>query len=254
MVADSFRLRNRQLLVAAKRYTQLTDPVNSRKKNGMTIKLTKQILILFLFLQSSIFGQTQFEYQKESSKKQIEAFKQLQMTTDSLKYIDTYFFEELLNRLNSTNIPILSEVEKGKLNLHLTIGLNSSDTSFLYTYSSWKESWEYYYKNCSPSNEKFNWESNLVYSSCNEIKNLVEIKTINEITITKPTRAKYDVYVCTCPRSPSKSSVTNEYIKKILGQYQLRIDFSNGTIARLYFVAPPRPTDKFRFKYSYGNF
>ncbi len=175
-----------------------------------------------------------------------------QKTDTSYHFINTYFFKEILKKVNPKNIPVLFEPDSLNKNIQIELSINSSDSSFSYHYSKYFNGNSEYYYNCGPSRETESFENNLLYG-CTSVRNTIKKDTINNIIITKPTHTKYRVMVCMCPHSPSKKDVTDDFLKELKGQYQLIIYKFNGAVTA-YFIAPPKIIKKPRIKYIHTKF
>lgn len=216
------------------------------------MKLAKRTIILLIFLVPIYsYSQKDITSLKSSLTTSLSDFENATKTNEGLKHINTFYFKKILSSIDIKSIPVAFQNDT-TADLFIHININAVDTSFSYYYMNWGGHSESYYKNCYPKDNRFNYEPNIIQTS-SVGNDLISIDTLFNVIITKPTNQKYEVYRSSCPGGASKVIATKYFMQRILGQYQLIIRINNKrTIG--YFVAPPKPTDKFRLRHTTGSF
>lgn len=216
------------------------------------MKFPKLILLLLLLIcvNFKLNSQTKIDSLKLTLKHGIQKFIDSTKNVNDYKYINPYYFDQILAKINSKTTARLFELDSLN-NISIYFSINARDTSFSYEYQDWNQN-EHYYKNCSSYHIKNIDEANVIYGSCGNF-NLISIDTISNIIITKPTKSSYEVFRSLCPGRLTKDKATKEFMSKILGQYQLVI-YLNNVLPRTYFIAPPNPNNKFGLKHTTGSF
>lgn len=205
---------------------------------------------LILGLNFNFFSQTTIDSLKYSIKASLKQFIDDTKKVDSLKYINTFFLEQLLAKIDAKTTPKLYQLNSFN-DLSIALSINTVDTSFSYEYMSYALA-ESFYKNCAQQTYASKGEPNLIYGSAGTF-NLISVDTINNVIITKPTLSRYEVFRSTCPGGLSKEQASKVFMYRIQGQYQLVI-YLNKVLPRAYFIVPPNPLSKIRIKHISGNF
>lgn len=210
----------------------------------------KIIFALLVGLNLNLISQAKIDSLKSDIKTGLQNFIIASKKDDNLKYINYYFLEQLIIKIDPKTTPKLYQLESlNNLNLYLTI--NAADSSFSYEYYS-LDCNEHFYKNCGPKSFENKGENGLIYGAAGAL-DLVSFDTISNVILTRPTQRRYEVYRSRCPGGHSKEDATKIFMDGILGQYQLVI-YLNKVLPRAYFVAPPSPSNQFNLRHTSGNF
>ncbi len=207
------------------------------------------LLTLALLVNCNLISQTKIDSLKFAIKVNLQKFVDATKKVDSLKFINSYFFDLLLTKIDQKTTPKLFQLNSYD-NLNIALSINSNDTSFSYEYFS-NDNFESFYKNCWPNTNLSKNERNIILGTAGTF-NLISIDTINNVLITKPTHSRNEVYRSNCPGGLSKKNATKAFMNEILGQYQLVI-YLNKCCSRVYFIAPPNPNSTFRLRHTSGK-
>ncbi len=222
-----------------------------RTEITLKMKLTIKTIILILFVPIYSYSQNNITLLKSSLTTSLSDFEHAAKTNENLKHINTLYFKKILNSIDLKSIPIAFQNDT-TADLYIHINISAVDTLLSYYYMNWGGHSESYYKNCYPKDRKFKYEPNMI-STSSVGNDLISIDTLFNVIITKPTNQEYEVYRSSCPGGVSKVIATKYFMQRILGQYQLIIHINKKrTIG--YFVAPPKPSDKFRLRHTTGSF
>lgn len=227
----------------------------------MNLKLKIKIMKLVIFIFSiECFSQNHsLKILKDTLNEKLLKFEKVISEKPYLNYIDVNVFKKLVNAIDSEMYNYL--LQQNSVLIQIATHKKIPDTTIkISMYYSNKAYFGYSskncYYNCDCDYKKYN-NLSLISGFCTTIKDVIALDTIQNVIITTPIKSKYILYKP--ERWTSKKELLNDFKSVLFNQYQLRISknvlfYSKHQLYQIYFIAPPTPNSKFRFKFKSTKF
>lgn len=191
-------------------------------------------LLFFLF----IFNESNSQNNLDSLKKDL--FNRLSIIQDSIKgkaelsYIDLNKFRSLIDSITEKRG---SWIFGNRGFYHYSVFCSETDVFLSYYYCNLLDGESYYY-HCSPDE----------YGYPEISPKGIPIDTISNLVLTRVSKRRNILWRCMCRGETKKSDLIEGFKKNLFTLYQIQISTSiRGT--NVYFIAPPNPKSKLKFRF-----